>query len=129
MISSTRKAAILLVCTLLLGILLGAAGMAVADRKPERPRRERSSDWFLDHLTRSLKLTPTQRDSVGAVLHRYGPVMESVMQEIRPRLDSVRGAMRDQISAQLTPTQRQAYEEMLREFERRHGEGSKRDGR
>lgn len=129
MISSSRKAAILLAGTLGLGILLGAAGMAVADRRGERPRWERNSDWFLEHLSQNLELTPSQRDSVSAVLKRYRPVMDSVMQEIRPRLDTVRAAMREQIAAHLTPAQQQAYEEMRREHERRRQEGSKRDGR
>jgi Spy/CpxP family protein refolding chaperone len=126
MISSARKAVILLAATFVLGALVGAAGMAVAERRTERPRWERRSNWYLDHLSKNLDLSSTQRDSVGAVIARYRPVMDSLMQEIRPRLDTVRAAMRDQIASHLTPAQRQEYEEMRRHHEakmRNHGEG------
>lgn len=118
MISSARKAAILLVTTFILGALAGAAGMAVAERRNERPRWERRSDWYLDHLSRNLDLSAAQRDSVGAVLGQYRPVMDSLMQEIRPRLDTVRAAMREAIAAQLSPGQRDKYEEMRKQHEK-----------
>lgn len=124
MISSARKAAILLAATFILGALVGAAGMAVAERRNERPRWERRSDWYLDHLSRNLQLTAAQRDSVSAVLGRYRPVMDSLMQEIRPRLDTVRAAMREAIASHLTEDQREEYEEMRRQHDReRHGKG------
>lgn len=128
MISSARKAAILLLATFILGALVGAAGMAVAERRAERPRWERRSNWYLEHLSRNLELTVAQRDSVGAVLERYRPMMDSLMREIRPRLDTVRAAMREQIAAHLTPAQRQEYEEMRRQHEKERQEGSKADG-
>ena len=129
MISSARKAAILLVATFILGALVGAAGMAVAERRTERPRWERRSTWYLDHLSRNLELSDAQRDSVGAVLGRYRPVMDSLMQEIRPRLDTVRAAMREQISAYLTPEQHREFEEMRHQHEKDRHEGSRTDGR
>jgi hypothetical protein len=55
-------------------------------------------------------------------------MMDSLMREIRPRLDTVRAAMREQIAAHLTPAQRQEYEEMRRQHEKERQEGSKADG-
>ncbi len=122
MISSTRKAVVLLIATFILGALTGAAGMAVAERRAESPRRDRRTE-YLEHLTSSLRLSPMQRDSVGAVLDRYRPVMDTLMQEIRPRLDTVRAAMREEIAKYLSPTQQKEYEEMRQQRDRERKDG------
>ena len=122
MISSTRKAVVLLVATFILGALTGAAGMAVAERRSDSPRGDRRTE-YLDHLTTALQLTDAQRDSVGAVLDRYRPVMDTLMQEIRPRLDTVRSAMRTEIARYLSDTQQKEYEAMRQQREREHKGG------
>lgn len=114
--SGKTRAVLLLVSALLLGIGLGVAGSAWAreghwmgssgpDRKPA---------GYLTRLSEELDLTPVQRDSVAAVLERYGPQMDSVWAEVRPRFETVRAAMRSEIERQLTPEQQRKYEEMRR---------------
>jgi hypothetical protein len=122
MISSTRKAVLLLIATFILGALTGAAGMAVAERKSESLPRDRRTE-YLEHLTRTLGLSGTQRDSVGAVLDRYRPTMDTLMQEIRPRLDTVRAAMRVEIAKHLSPKQQKEYEEMQQQRDRERKDG------
>ena len=121
MISSTRRAAVLLVATFALGAAAGAAAMAFGSRAPSPPQGRAA--WYLDHLTRDLHLTPVQRDSVKAVLDRYTPAMDSLMSEIRPRLDTVRAAMRGEITRFLDPKQQKEYEAMQqkRDQERKSG--------
>ena len=118
MISSTRRATVLLIATFALGAAAGAAAMAYRTRTPER-----RSAWYLDRLTRNLDLTPVQQDSVRAVLDRYTPAMESLMSEIRPRLDTVRTAMRAEIARFLDPRQQKEYEEMRQKRERERQAG------
>ena len=122
MISSTRKAVLLLIATFILGALTGAAGMAVAERKSESLPRDRRTE-YLEHLTRTLGLSRPQRDSVGAVLDRYRPTMDTLMQEIRPRLDTVRAAMRVEIAKHLSPKQQKEYEEMQQQRDRERKDG------
>lgn len=121
MISSTRRAAVLLLATFVLGAAAGAAAMAYASRTPA-PAQGRAA-WYLDHLTRSLDLTPLQQDSVKAVIDRYNPAMDSLMSEIRPRLDTVRTAMRAEITRFLDPKQQKEYEEMRQKHERERKAG------
>ena len=97
--------------------------MAYACAPPARRRRRDASAWYLDHLTRSLDLTPVQQDSVKAVLDRYTPAMDSLMSEIRPRLDTVRTAMRAEIARFLDPRQQKEYEEMRQKHERERKAG------
>ncbi len=110
MISSTRRAAMLLVATFILGGAVGAAAMGWASRSSPQPQGRAA--WYLDHLTRELHLSAVQHDSVKAVLDRYSPAMDSLMSEIRPRLDTVRAAMRTEITRYLDPKQQKEYEAM-----------------
>ena len=77
MISSTRRAVVLLIATFVLGAALGAAGFAYTSRTAPQPQGRAA--WYLDRLTRNLDLTPVQQDSVKAVLDRYTPAMDSLM--------------------------------------------------
>lgn len=121
MISSTRRAVVLLVATFVLGAAAGAAAMAYGTRTPPPP--EGRAAWYLDRLTKNLHLTRVQQDSVKAVLDRYSPAMDSLMSEIRPRLDTVRAAMRTEITRFLDPKQQKEYEAMQqkRDQERKAG--------
>lgn len=123
MISSTRRAAVLLFATFVLGIAAGAAVMAYASHPDTPPPPRGRAAWYLQHLTRSLDLTPVQQDSVKAVLERYTPAMDSLMSEIRPRLDTVRAAMRSEIARFLDPRQQKEYDEMRQKHERERKAG------
>jgi Spy/CpxP family protein refolding chaperone len=118
MISSTRRAAVLLLATFVLGAAAGAGLMAYASRTPPPPPAQGRAAWYLHHLTRNLDLTAVQQDSVKAVLDRYTPAMDSLMSEIRPRLDTVRTAMRAEITRFLDPRQQKEYEAMRQKHER-----------
>ncbi len=121
MISSTRRAAALLIAVFVLGAGVGSAVMALASRTPPPPQGRAAG--YLDRLTHTLDLTPVQQDSVKAVLDRYTPAMDSLMSEIRPRLDTVRAAMRADITRFLDPRQQKEYEVMQqkRDQERKAG--------
>jgi Spy/CpxP family protein refolding chaperone len=121
MISSTRRAAALLLATFVLGAAAGAAAMAYASRTP--PQAQGRGAWYLDHLTRNLDLTPVQQDSVKAVIDRFTPAMDSLMSEIRPRLDTVRTAMRSEIARFLDPRQQKEYQQMRQQHERERKAG------
>lgn len=123
MISSTRRATLLLLATFVLGAAAGAAVMAWGSHPPAAAPAQGRAAWYLDHLTRSLDLTPVQRDSVKAVIDRYTPAMDSLMSEIRPRLDTVRTAMRSEIARFLDPRQRKEYEAMRQKHEQERKAG------
>ena len=122
MISSTRRAVVLLLATFVLGAAAGAGRDGV--RLAHAPRQPQGrAAWYLDHLTRNLDLTPVQQDSVKAVLDRYTPAMDSLMSEIRPRLDTVRTAMRAEITRFLDPRQQKEYEAMRQKHEQERKAG------
>jgi Spy/CpxP family protein refolding chaperone len=115
MTKSARTATLLLVAAFLLGALAGAAALSLAGRSRDigMGGHAPGPSGYLARLSKDLDLTPVQRDSVAAILKRYEPRMDSIWQEIRPRFDTLRGELRTNINAQLTPDQQRHYAELL----------------
>jgi Spy/CpxP family protein refolding chaperone len=114
MTKSTRTATLLLLAAFVLGALAGTGALALYGR-PTRmgPGHPPRASGHLSRLSKDLELTPVQRDSVGAILERYEPRMDSIWQEIRPRFETVRDELRSDINAQLTPDQQRRHAELL----------------
>jgi len=118
----------LLVATFLVGVLAGAGTQRVLEGRDQSRRAGRSRPGYVEHLTAELKLTPTQQDSVRAILERTRPAMEGLWQSVRPSYDSLRAAMQQEIAAVLEPAQRERYQELIRDWDRRRGGDRPRDG-
>src|SRR6185503_14715192 len=65
---------------------------------------------FVATLERELKLTPTQRDSVQAIVKAYDPKMRAVYDGMRPRFDSLRAQVHADIMKVLTEDQKAAFQ-------------------
>jgi len=122
MSKSTRTATLLLLLAFALGAVAGAGGLALSHRPPGMGRSS-GSTGYLARLSKDLDLTPAQRDSVGAILTRFEPRMDSVWQEFRPKFETVRAAIRSDINAQLTPDQQRRYAELLERQDARRRNG------
>ena len=116
----TWKATLLLMATFAGGALAGGAAIAVADRgdvrRSHKPHRHNSQD-HLRFMTRQLELTPSQRDSVQAILGRYKPKMDSIWRQVGPRFETIKDSISNDIRRQLTPEQQTKYTELLERFE------------
>ena len=124
MTKSTRTAVLLLLAAFALGAVAGIGGLALSHRSPGMGRPPGSSG-YLARLSKDLDLTPVQRDSVGAILKRFEPRMDSIWQDIRPRFETLKSELRSDISAQLTPDQQRRYADQLaREDARRRTKDS-----
>jgi Spy/CpxP family protein refolding chaperone len=131
MTRSRLGAAFLLVARFVLGGLVGGAATTMADRKSHsRDHGDHPRPSFVDRLQADLGLTPAQRDSVQAVLDRHQPAMDSLWQIIRPQFQSERQAIRNAISALLTPEQQAKYTMLQRQDSLRRAESERsRNGR
>lgn len=117
---SRLGAALLLIAVFVAG---GVAGGALEATHLLGPRRiPRGPDGFVRHLSEELTLTPSQQDSVRAILQRHQGQMDSVWAEMRPRFETLRQTIRSEIAAQLDGGQRQKYDDLnRREESRRQG--------
>jgi hypothetical protein len=125
MFSQSRTwAAALLVAVFLAG---GATGWAVSRATLVMPPRGGGPDALTAYLARRLDLDAAQQDAVRAVLTRHHTEMQAIMSSVRPRLDSLRNTVRAEITAQLTPPQRERYARLLAELANQHDERARRD--
>lgn len=107
----------LLAAVFVAGGLAGWGGREAAER--ERGPRHRSPDAIVDFLSRELKLSPAQHDSVRAILARHRPEADSLWARVRPQFDSIKARVRAEIDAQLTPEQRTLHEQLIEKAEHR----------
>lgn len=106
----------------------GATGWALSRATTQGPPpRGGNPDALTAFLARRLDLDAAQQDAVRAVFNRHHAEMQAIMSTVRPRLDSLRNTVRAEITAQLTPAQRERYTRLLAELEHRRDERARRD--
>ena len=121
---STRSAVLLLIAAFLLGGVAGGAAVAFGLRPGGREGPHgHDPERFQRMLNRELRLTPPQRDSVRSILALHRLAMDSVWQEMAPRIETLRTSIRSEIARQLTPDQQEKFDRMNQRMdaERRPG--------
>ena len=100
----------LLAAVAVAGFAAGAATMSRADTKPPVDWRERCS--LSGMLKDRLNLSDAQRDSIRAIMRNHRTEMHTVMERVKPQMDSVRTIVDSEIRAVLTPAQRTAFDSL-----------------
>ena len=105
----------------------GGAGWFLSESTDHDARpRGRGPDAMVAYLTRELKLSPAQADSVRAAFARHRPEIQALLGQVRPRFDSIKAVVRAEIDAQLTPEQRTQHQRLVEEAEHhRKGDSTK----
>ncbi len=111
MLSSSKLLAVaLLAAVAATGFVSGHMAAAGAGRGCDRDHDR--GGGFQGMLQDSLNLTGAQRDSVHAILVRHRPDIRAIMDAVRPRMDSLRLVINDEIATTLTPSQQQKFAQM-----------------
>lgn len=108
--NSKIKAIGLLVAVAALGFAAGAATMGRAETPAPIDWRERCS--YSGMLKDRLGLTPPQQDSIRSIMRAHRAEMHELMEQVRPKMDSVRGVVRAQVRAVLTPAQQGQFDSL-----------------
>jgi len=124
--SETRWIAVLSALTLIIGIFIGIAMDRFLFSPPPPPPvaplasggAARYGQMALRRLTRTLDLSPDQRDKMQEIFRRYMPELQSAGMG-GDDLRSIRMKMREEIRGVLTPDQFTKFEEESRERMRR----------
>ena len=128
MLNRSKLAAVtLLAAVFLAGGLAGWGGHEAAERDEARGPRRRGPDAMVEYLSRELKLSDAQRDSVRAIFQRHRPETDSLWARVRPQFDSIKTRVRAEIDAQLTPEQRTLHQQLIDRAEH-HDQGSRERG-
>ncbi len=120
-----RQGALLLIAVFALGGLLGVTGARVLEAQGQAQERGKRAeghrqDWLPPHFER-LGLTEEQRDETRAIMERYRPSVAAIMADMGPRFRAVMDSAHDEISAILTPEQRETLDSMRQAMEDRAG--------
>lgn len=140
--SNRLVAALVLIATLALGVLLGVAldrrvlrtrgggppfGRFGGPPTPEQAAAGRAR--MVDRMTKDLELTAAQRSAVDSIFRVQGAALDSIRQRTQPTVDSLRSATRQAIGAILTPAQRVKADSLRARMEsRRRGRGPRGGG-
>lgn len=127
MLSKSKVLALLLlVAVAATGFFGGRAAAHVGNRGDcRRPQRASFSGMLQD----SLGLSDAQRDSVRAILVRHRADFDAVMESVRPRMDSLRLLVNNEIAATLPADKRDRFEQLRDQWrtERARRDSSRRD--
>ena len=74
------------------------------------PRHHHKWGNSLEHMTKTLDLTPDQQAKIGPILEQAKPQMKAARQESREKMKAVRDSLRSQIRPILTPVQQQKWD-------------------
>ena len=74
--------------------------------------RHRHHKWgnSLEHMTKTLDLTPDQQAKIGPILEQAKPQLKAARQESKDKMRAVRDNVRSQIRPLLTPAQQQKWD-------------------
>lgn len=101
------------------GVVVATWGDAGHGR--QGPPRQRMS--YTDFLTKELKLSDAQHDSVLAIVSRRDTAVRALWQEVRPKIgpkfDSLQTQLRTEIKRVLNNEQSAAYDSLVQAGERR----------
>jgi Spy/CpxP family protein refolding chaperone len=115
----TRRAYLYFVLTLLLGVVVGGAGVFFyawySGHWPHRPDRQR----LVRRLTRELNLNATQVQQLTQIMDETAKKFDDVRKQMDPQFDAVRKESQDRVRQILTPEQRDKFDAMMRRFEER----------
>jgi Spy/CpxP family protein refolding chaperone len=117
-------ATIIVVVAFIAGLLVGA----VADRiwlfrHGGGPERHRIADRIVEHLSRDLNLTPQQKQQVATIVAAHAKKMDAVWSNVRPQIRTEIDAANREISAVLTPEQREKFDKLRMRLGPRRGPG------
>jgi Spy/CpxP family protein refolding chaperone len=115
----TRRAYLYFILTLLLGVVVGGAGVFFyawySGHWPHRPDRQR----LARRLTRELNLNATQVQQLTQILDETSKKFDDLRKQLDPQFDAVRKESQDRVRQILTPEQLAKFNEMVRRFEER----------
>lgn len=113
-----------LVVSMIVGFIVGAGGGILAAKignyGGEGASRNRvTKGEACDKLAQQLQLTPSQRDSLNVILDEGGRRIKELSQVVRPQFREIKKQTRDRIRGILDAKQREAFEKIVEEEDRK----------
>lgn len=113
-----------LILSMIVGFIVGAGGGILAAKIGNyggegNSRQRLTKEAACDKLTQQLQLTPSQRESLNVILDEGGKRMKALSQTVRPQFREIKKQTRDRIRGILDPSQRETFEKIVEEEDRK----------
>jgi Spy/CpxP family protein refolding chaperone len=125
MLTSKRKAHLIVVTAFVLGIAVGASGQYLLSNQATPPAASTPAD-VADELTGVLKLDQPRRSQVIQILSDCQKQSQELRDQNRPQFQAIRENARDRIRSLLSPEQLALFNQWIKDLDAKR---EKRDGR
>lgn len=116
MLTSKRKAHLIVVTAFILGIAVGASGQYLLSYQ-SLPRPAFTPADVADELTRVLNLDQPQRSQVIQILSDCQKQNQDLKEQTRPQFQAIRESGRNRIRALLSPEQLTLFNQWIRDLD------------
>lgn len=116
MLTSKRKAHLIIFTAFILGVAVGASGQYLLFHQTP-PRSASTATDIADELTRILKLDQPQRTQVMQILGECQKQNRELKEQTRPQYQAIRERGRNRIRALLSPEQLALYNQWTKDLD------------
>jgi uncharacterized membrane protein len=116
MLTSKRKAHLIVITTFILGVAVGASGQYLLSNQTP-PRASSTPADVTGELTRVLKLDQPQRTQVLQILGECQKQSQELREQNRPQFQAIREKARDRIRTLLSPEQLALFNQWIRDLD------------
>jgi cation diffusion facilitator CzcD-associated flavoprotein CzcO len=117
MLTSKRKAHLIVVTAFILGIVVGGSGQFLLSQPP--PPVASTPVDVADEMTRAAKLDQSQRSQVLQILGDCQKQSQDLREQIRPQYQAIREKARNRIRAILSPEQLISFNQWINDLDAR----------
>jgi hypothetical protein len=116
MLTSKRKAHLIVVTAFILGVSAGASGQYLLSHQAAPPTVSTPID-VADEMTRIIKLDQSQRLQVIQILGACQKQSQDLKEQTRPQFQAIRENARNRIRALLSPEQLVSFNQWIKELD------------
>jgi len=116
MLTSKRKAHLIVVTAFILGIAVGASGQYLLSHQAVQPSASTPVD-VADEMTRVLKLDQSRRSQVIQILSDCQKQSQDLREQTRPQFQTIRENTRNRIRALLSPEQLVSFNQWIKDLD------------
>jgi hypothetical protein len=120
MLTSKRKAHLIVVTAFILGIAVGASGQYLLSYQAPPPPASTPAE-VADELTRVLKLDQPQHSQVIQILSDCQTQSQDLKEQTRPQFQAIRENGRNRIRALLSPEQLVMFNQWIKDLDAKRG--------
>jgi len=128
MLTSKRKAHLIIITAFTLGIAVGASGQYLLSHQAP-PRPVSTATDVANELTHVLKLDQSQRSQIVQILSECQKQNQDLRSQARPQFQAVRESARSRIRALLLPEQQALYNQWIKDLDAKREKRAAEEGK